>query len=115
MRNSGDAQQIEVGWWPGDARYPRYAFFYGALTPTIQIDQERYRRDWGSSTFVVSPGRHLVAASYPWLFMRECGRNKATVDVQAGESTRVSYRPWLVRFVPGRIRIESARPGKASA
>jgi hypothetical protein len=26
-RNSGDAQQIEVGWWPGDARYPRAAFF----------------------------------------------------------------------------------------
>jgi hypothetical protein len=26
-RNSGDAQQIEVGWWPGDARYPRPAFF----------------------------------------------------------------------------------------
>ena len=27
MRNSGDAQQIEVGWWPGDHRYPRAAFF----------------------------------------------------------------------------------------
>ncbi|MCU1461822.1 MAG: hypothetical protein JWO37_1897 [Acidimicrobiales bacterium] len=27
MRNSGDAQQIEVGWWPGDARYPHAAFF----------------------------------------------------------------------------------------
>lgn len=26
-RNSADAQQIEVGWWPGDARYPRAAFF----------------------------------------------------------------------------------------
>jgi hypothetical protein len=27
MRNSGDAEQVEVGWWPGDARYPRPAFF----------------------------------------------------------------------------------------
>jgi hypothetical protein len=27
MRNSADAQQIEVGWWPGDGRYPRAAFF----------------------------------------------------------------------------------------
>jgi hypothetical protein len=27
MRNAGDAEQIEVGWWPGDARYPRAAFF----------------------------------------------------------------------------------------
>lgn len=27
MRNAGDAQQIELGWWPGDGRYPRAAFF----------------------------------------------------------------------------------------
>ena len=26
-RNSANAQQIEVGWWPGDERYPRAAFF----------------------------------------------------------------------------------------
>jgi hypothetical protein len=27
MRNSGNAEQVAVGWWPGDARYPRAAFF----------------------------------------------------------------------------------------
>jgi hypothetical protein len=27
VRNSGDAQQIEVGWWPGDHRYPNAAFY----------------------------------------------------------------------------------------
>lgn len=27
MRNSATAQQMEVGWWPGDARYPKAAFF----------------------------------------------------------------------------------------
>jgi len=26
-RNSGNAEQIEIGWWPGDMRYPRPAFF----------------------------------------------------------------------------------------
>ena len=26
-RNSANAQQIEVGWWPGDARYPNAAFY----------------------------------------------------------------------------------------
>jgi len=26
-RNGGDAQQIEIGWWPGDARYGMSAFF----------------------------------------------------------------------------------------
>jgi hypothetical protein len=33
MRNAGDAQQIEVGWWPGDGRYPRAAFFAYAYPP----------------------------------------------------------------------------------
>jgi hypothetical protein len=33
-RNAGDAQQIEVGWWPGDARHPRAAFYaYAHPTP----------------------------------------------------------------------------------
>jgi hypothetical protein len=27
MRNSGDAEQIEIGWWPGDRKYDRAAFF----------------------------------------------------------------------------------------
>src|SRR5438046_267723 len=31
-RNSMDAEQVSVGWWPGDARYPRAAF-YGYAHP----------------------------------------------------------------------------------
>ena len=31
-RNSANAEQIELGWWPGDARYPRPAF-YGFVLP----------------------------------------------------------------------------------
>jgi hypothetical protein len=27
MRNGGDAEQIEIGWWPGDRNYGRSAFF----------------------------------------------------------------------------------------
>jgi Family of unknown function (DUF5996) len=33
VRNSGDAQQIEVGWWPGDHRYRRAAFYAYAYPP----------------------------------------------------------------------------------
>lgn len=32
MRNAMDAQEIAIGWWPGDARYPRAAF-YGYAHP----------------------------------------------------------------------------------
>jgi len=27
VRNAGDVQQVEVGWWPGDGRYGKAAFF----------------------------------------------------------------------------------------
>ena len=38
MRNSANAEQIEVGWWPGDARYPRPAFFAFAFPPPDGFD-----------------------------------------------------------------------------
>src|ERR1700751_3263768 len=34
MRNAMDAQEVAVGWWPGDARYPRAAFYAYAHPPT---------------------------------------------------------------------------------
>jgi hypothetical protein len=39
MRNSANAQQIEVGWWPGNARYPRPAFFAFAFPAPDGFDQ----------------------------------------------------------------------------
>jgi hypothetical protein len=33
VRNSADAEVITVGWWPGDVRYPRAAFFGYAHPP----------------------------------------------------------------------------------
>jgi hypothetical protein len=34
MRNAMDAQEIAIGWWPGDSRYPRAAFYAYAHPPT---------------------------------------------------------------------------------
>jgi hypothetical protein len=38
-RNSGNAQQIEVGWWQGDARYPRAAFYAFAFPTPDGFEQ----------------------------------------------------------------------------
>ncbi len=48
MRNSANAQQIEIGWWPGDGRYPNAAFFAFAF-PAAQ--------GLGSAT-LSTPGAH---------------------------------------------------------
>jgi hypothetical protein len=38
MRNGMDAQEVAVGWWPGDPRYPRAAFYAYAYPPADGIE-----------------------------------------------------------------------------
>jgi Family of unknown function (DUF5996) len=49
-RNAGDAQQIEVGWWPGDHRHPSAAFFAFVYPP-----------EEGFADAMLSPGHWDVA------------------------------------------------------
>jgi len=72
-RNSADAQQVELGWWPGDTRYPRAAFYGFAVPaadgfaevslgpPAARFDRElgEFLLDW---TDVVSADDPLGAA-----------------------------------------------------
>jgi hypothetical protein len=71
MRNSANAEQIEVGWWPGDARYPRAAFFAFAfpapegieratLSPPAahwDADLHEYLLDWDDARLAQDPRR----------------------------------------------------------
>ena len=45
MRNSMDAQEIAVGWWPGDARYPQAAFYAYAHPSTDDFPNARIEPD----------------------------------------------------------------------
>lgn len=61
MRNAMDAQEVAIGWWPGDARYGRAAFYAyahpapegfeaGTLSPSAarwEPDIGEYILDWG--------------------------------------------------------------------
>jgi hypothetical protein len=74
MRNSANAQQIEVGWWPGDARYPRAAFFTFAFpapdgidTATLSspggywnADLAEYVLDWDDARAAPDPRRAAI-------------------------------------------------------
>ena len=42
-RNSANAQQIEIGWWPGDARYPNAAFFAFAFPAPAGLESATLR------------------------------------------------------------------------
>jgi hypothetical protein len=39
MRNAMDAQEVAIGWWPGDARYPKAAFYAYAHPAPAGFDQ----------------------------------------------------------------------------
>jgi hypothetical protein len=75
-RNAADAQQIEVGWWPGDGRYPRAAFFaYAFPAPdgfaTARLPPPPARWDVGLGEYVLdwddvraSPDPHRAALEF---------------------------------------------------
>jgi hypothetical protein len=76
MRNAMDSQEIAVGWWPGDPRYPKAAFYAyaypphdhfaaGTLTPAAaRWDQAlgEFVLDW--SDVVASPDPHAAALAF---------------------------------------------------
>jgi hypothetical protein len=45
MRNSMDAQEVAVGWWPGDAKYGRAAFYAYVYPPAPGIEKVRLSPD----------------------------------------------------------------------
>jgi hypothetical protein len=69
MRNAGDAQQVEIGWWPGDTRYGKAAFYaYAHPAPpsfaggTISPPQSRWDDALGE---YVLDWEDVIAASDP--------------------------------------------------
>ena len=76
MRNAMDAQEVAIGWWPGDPRYPKAAFYAYAhpATPAFQdaqldpaaarwdADLGEYILDW--SEVCASSDPHATALSF---------------------------------------------------
>jgi hypothetical protein len=76
MRNAMDAQEVAIGWWPGDARYPKAAFYAyahpapdGFETATLSPTAARwdaalgeYVLDWDD--VVASPDPHAAALDF---------------------------------------------------
>jgi hypothetical protein len=75
-RNAMDAQEVAIGWWPGDARHPRPAFyayahpapegFAGAALPGVlggwDADLGEYVLDWDD--LLADPDPHGAAVAF---------------------------------------------------
>ena len=76
MRNAMDSQEVAVGWWPGDARYPRAAFYaYAHPAPdgfsgaALEPSQARWEDALGEYVLdyddvVASPDPHAAALAF---------------------------------------------------
>jgi hypothetical protein len=78
-RNAGDAQQVEVGWWPGDGRYGKAAFFaYAHPAPEGfeggALDPEAARWDGTLGEYVLD-WDDVRAASDPHAYALEFARS----------------------------------------
>ena len=75
-RNAGDVQEIAFGWWPGDSRYPRAAFYaYASPAPesfgSARLSPEAARWDAGLGEYVLdwddvrrAPDPHRTALEF---------------------------------------------------
>jgi hypothetical protein len=84
-RNSMDAEQVAVGWWPGDARYPRAAFYgyaYPAPPQLVEADVAPGRWDATLGEFLLD-WDDVVAAGDPFgtalTFAQSLARHACTV------------------------------------
>ncbi|HUC37141.1 MAG TPA: DUF5996 family protein [Acidimicrobiales bacterium] len=78
-RNSATAQQIEVGWWPGDSRYRRAAFFaFASPAPEsfadAHVSSSAARWDSGLGEYVLD-WDDVIASADPYESALEFGRS----------------------------------------
>ncbi len=86
MRNAMDSQEVAVGWWPGDGRYPRAAFYayahpapdgYAELSvspPAARWEPEvgEFLLDWAD--VIAAPDPHSFALEFLLsAFLGSCG------------------------------------------
>jgi hypothetical protein len=72
MRNAMDAQEVAVGWWPGDARYPRAAFY--AYAHPAPDDFSRAALSPAAARWDAALGEYIL----DWDDIRSCANPHAT-------------------------------------
>ncbi len=138
MRNAMDAQEVAVGWWPGDGRYGRAAFYayahpapegFGELAVSPAAARwdgtlGEYVLDWDDVRAAEGPARHRggirpfgVPAGLPGLLLgpgpgRHRRRNPAPRPLSRGP---IRARPQALasrRLIPNAVLARGPRDGQ---
>jgi hypothetical protein len=65
---------------------------------------------WGAHYFDAAPGSHEVIVSFQYFYSTSLGKNTISVDVVAGQTTFISYRPSWISFLKGPIYMDGTAP-----
>ena len=66
--------------------------------PTVEINGKKESRDWGVHRLELPPGTYDVSVSYHTHANSECQKNTVRVDLEPGETRKITYRAGLLRF-----------------
>ena len=89
--------QIEV-----KASFFPLSVFQTLCCPVIEIDGQRHKHYWGTHSFPVIPGRHVIKAWHRWFFFSKCHLSEITVDVAAGDTVRLHWSTPIMVMSPGK-------------
>ena len=74
-----------------EARASPITFFRWFCHPRVVIDEEVHHVPWGTRSYPVTPGTHIVEVFFKYLLMEKCGRDMIGVTVAEGETKRLGY------------------------
>jgi hypothetical protein len=92
------------------ASYPRIASTYALVRVNIEIDGSLATCPWGRHAYEVAPGTHSVAVWYQGGRLSTGRRKDVRVEVEAGKTTRVTYRAPIYAFFRAKLTSEDAVP-----
>ena len=89
--------EIDLGFFP-------LMWMLYIVRPRLSIDGKVETSHWGKHPVTLSAGRHAIEAWFPYIFPGKVCRGAITIDLEAGKSYKLRYRPsWL--FVPGKMTV----------
>ena len=67
------------------------AWFLYFVEPIVEINGEISKKAWGTHSFELNPGKHVVRIYFSYMGKKECGLNKIELHLAPGETKKIAY------------------------
>jgi hypothetical protein len=77
------------------------------IKPWLSVDGAAGQKTWGTHTLQLAPGSHTIEAWFPYFFSSQTSKGSITIDVAAGGNYKLRYRPAMIVFLAGSMKLVS--------